>query len=180
VSTSRAQVVPPHEIDRVEREDGPPEPPPTTPRVGLPLALRLGLPVIVVPVLLAVLGAFDPHPQVAHGRAGDLGIRVEAPDRARQNERADVSIELANDGDEPLAAFVAISPEYVDAFVDASMMPAPDRAWAAHLAEIPPGATRTVVLALRADRAGAHHGVVRVRTDGGQEDRIEISTFVFP
>lgn len=175
----REHIVPPEAIEHVERTQAPPEPPPIVRRLQLPRVQRVGLVVLSLAPVLALAGVFEGEREVDDQRAGALAIRATLPERVRQNRTATIEVELENEGDVPLGAEVAISPEYLDGCVAIRMTPAPHRAWAARFAPIAPGERASMSLQFEAEGAGPHEGVLRVSSDDG-EARMRLSTFVFP
>lgn len=174
-----AVFVPAADTERVERVHGPPAPPRIPHRIRLSRLQWAGVPLLALVPALAVAGVFDDRSVVVEREVGALSVRAELPQGVRQNRSGIVEIELANDGDVPASAEVAISPEYLDACIEIDMTPAPHRAWASRVDAIAPGQRARVRLEFQGERAGLHQGVIRVH-EGRDEIRIPLRTFVFP
>ena len=177
---SARAIVPAADTERVERVHAPPAPPEIPHRIRLSRLQWAGVPLLALVPVLALAGVFDDRSAVVEREVGSLSVRAELPQGVRQNRSGIIEIDLVNQGDAPVSAEVAISPEYLDACIEIDMTPAPHRAWTSRVDAIAPGQRAHVRLEFQGERAGLHQGVIRVREGRGEEIRIPLRTFVFP
>ncbi|HSA57133.1 MAG TPA: hypothetical protein VLE53_15580 [Gemmatimonadaceae bacterium] len=159
--------------------------PPAPPRV--PRTVRLyphqvvALALFGLIVLLALLGVFGESAAMTETRRGALAVRIDHPARLRFQQYAALRVRVGNTSNHPLdTVAVTFDTAYIDRFESVAFTPSPEEAYVVKLTDVPPGGTRLVDVALRANAYGRHRGFVSVTATGGDSVRVAFQTFVFP
>jgi len=165
-------------------EDAPkgtlPEPPPSRRRIVFTGRQRVGIPIMVLIVLLAITGQLGEHRTTAQASNARLALAVSYPDRIHYRQQMPMTLTVRNLAAEARDTIVvSLDTAYAQAFLVLSVMPSLARAYDVALTGMGPGESRIITLQVAGEDAGRARGSVIVRS-GADTLRLPLSTFIFP
>lgn len=162
-----------------DRLADPPEPPEVERRVRLLPMQWVGIPLLLVPVLLAAFGVFGESWDTATASSATISVDVRWPTRFRYKQLNEVHVWVENRTGGVLdTVTVALDTAYASRFSTVTAIPDFDDAYSLSLVALRPGERRLAVIELQAERYGRHEG--RLDVVAGDTARLRLHTIVFP
>ena len=162
-----------------DRLADPPEPPETEPRVRLRPLQWVGIPLLIMPVLLAAFGVFGESWDTANTSSTAVSVAVRWPTRFRYKQLNEVRVWVENRTPGVLdSVTIALDTAYASRFSTVTAIPDFDDAYSLSLVAVRPGERRLAIIELQAERYGRHEGWLDVVA--GDTARLRLHSFVFP
>lgn len=159
----------------------PPDVPDIERRVRFYPRQLVGIVILATMPVLAMFGLLSARQYQVTGATPALEVEAEYPARMRVSGHEVLRIAVTNRAGSPLEGVRVLLPDsYLSAFAAREVVQEATPDHVATFPPIPPGQTRTVQVALLAERFGRHQGSMRVVSAAGDTLTLTLRTFILP